>query len=109
MTRYARERKIDHNTDQLVVKTFLDQLRIVGLGFGNERIVCSLLHMTPMAVNKLLHENGLREWVIRDHEEQTLAKLVILLQLSNGCRNYTAEPSKITLKTTLVTTPPSQR
>ena len=35
MSRYARERKVDHNTDSLVVKTFLDQLRIVGLGFGD--------------------------------------------------------------------------
>ena len=87
MLKYLSNRKIDHISEQLVVKTFLDQLRIAGHGI-NERVVCTLLYMPPMAVNKLLSDNGLKEWIIRESEEQTLAKLVILLQLAKGSKNF---------------------
>ena len=91
MSKYAYKRKIDHNSSSGIVKTFIDHLEIVGTGGGYEKIVCTLLHMTPNAVNKALYDNGLSTWCIKKDEEQTCPKLAILLQLSNGCTEYSPD------------------
>ena len=66
---------------------------ILGQGGGSntERVMCTMLQMSPLTVNKMLHENGLEGWMIRKDEEPTPAKIAILNQLANGCPKFSTE------------------
>ena len=54
-------------------------------------MVCVILKMSPVRINRMLCDNGRDGCIIKMDEGSTLAKIAILNQLANGCVDYSTE------------------
>ena len=93
LIKYCSRRRVESNALSSIVKTFIDQMDILRQrgGFNIELVVCTMLQLSSLRINRMLYDNGLESWMMKRDEESTLAKTAILNQLANGCFDYSTE------------------